>query len=237
MTEEDVKAWLATQPKKKVIQLVSGVIVDEYTTYKDLFGLKKEFDVSTSSKVKEHQSDTLRPRFDQAMLYDALSYQLENKSIPADVFNHIQDLYQMDSEWLRVAKHTPLNEAERKEVANEIAKQNYPTVIDIEDKGMSVKSAIRNGKSPTQQVRTISKYISLSDRVDDLEKQVAELSVRQTITESRLDCIESKVDNPQKLIALKLKLEGKTQKEISELLEVNIRTVKRWLQKETVQKY
>ena len=232
LTEEEVKAWLAARPKKKAIRLVSEVIVDEYTTYKDLFGLKKEFDVSTSSKVKEHQSDTLRPRFDQAMLYDALTYQLENKSIPTDVFNHIQDLYKMDAEWLRVAKHTPINEKERREVANEVVKKNYPVVIQVEDKGMSVKDAIRNGRSPTQQVRTISKYISLSDRVDELEKQVAELSIRQNITESRLDCIEGKVDNPQKMIALRLTLEGRTQKEISELLNVNIRTIKRWLKKE-----
>jgi hypothetical protein len=229
ITEEDVRAWLAKQPKKKVIKLASNAVADEHTTYKDLFGFKKEWDVQISSIVKEHQVENLKPRFDQAMLYDALSYQLENKAIPVEVFSHLQELYNMDSEWLKVAKHTPINESERKAVAKEISKNNYPVVEDIEEKGMSVNDAIRNGKSPTQQVRTISKYISLSDRVDDLERQVAELSVRQTLTETRLDSLELQVSNPQKLIALKLKLEGKTQKEISELLHVDTRTIRRWL--------
>jgi len=229
ITEEDVRAWLAKQPKKKVIKLASSAVADEHTTYKDLFGFKKEWDVQLSSIVKEHQVENLKPRFDQAMLYDALSYQLENKAIPVEVFSHLQELYNMDSEWLKVAKHTPINESERKAVAKEISKNNYPVVEDIEEKGMSVNDAIRNGKSPTQQVRTISKYISLSDRVDDLERQVAELSVRQTLTETRLDSLEFQVSNPQKLIALKLKLEGKTQKEISELLHVDTRTIRRWL--------
>jgi hypothetical protein len=233
MTDEEqaVKAYLDTLPNKKVIELFGDRLVNEHTTYKDLYSIKKEVDEKLTKKVHKHQAVNLKPRFDNSMMYDALNYQLENKATPVEVFQYVQDLYNMDTEWLKEAKHTTLREEDRKEVAKAVINNNPEVVQEISDKGLSVKEAIVNGRSPTRQIRKVSDYISLSDRVDLLESKVKEIDLRQTITECRLESLENQT-NPQKQIALKLKLEGKTQREIAEILDLNIRTIGRWLKKD-----
>lgn len=232
ITKEDFIAWLQEQPLSAKIDIITPVLVNENSTYKDLHIVTTKITDSLRKQVHTTQSDTLKPRFDSTMMFDALSYQLENKAIPVEVFQYVQDLYNKDDDWMKVAKHTKLRDAERGVVAKEVVKCNFPVVIQVGDKGMSIKEAINNGKTPTQQIRTISKYITLSDRVDTLEEKVKEIDLRQVITECRLDSLEYQISNPQKQIAIKLKLEGNTNKDIAQTLGVNVKTVGRWLKRD-----
>lgn len=232
ITKEDFIAWLQKQPLSTKIDILTPALVNENSTYKDLHIVTTKITDSLRKQVHTSQSDTLKPRFDSTMMFDALSYQLENKAIPVEVFQYVQDLHNKDDEWMKVAKHTKLKDTERSSVARQVIKCEFPVVGIVEDKGMSVKEAINNGKTPTQQIRTISKYISLSDRVDMLENKVKEIDLRQVITECRLDSLEYQISNPQKQIAIKLKLEGRTNKDIAKTLGVNVKTVGRWLKKD-----
>lgn len=239
MTEQEVIEWLNNQPLSVRIKVITPSLVGEHSTYKDLHMVTKKVTDALRKEVHINQSETLKPRFDTTMLFDALSYQLENKAIPVEVFQYVQDLHNKDDEWMKVAKHTKLRESERTVVAKEISKCDLPVVTSVEDKGMSVKEAINNGKTPTQQIRTLSKYISLSDRVDKLEEvysgvvqELSTLKVSQAITEYRLSNLEHTLnEDPNKVVARKMKLEGKTNKQIAGALDISESTVKRMLKK------
>lgn len=233
ITEDGFTQWLKEQPLNTKIKLLTPLLVDENTSYRDLQTVTTRLNDSLRKQVHSFQSDTLKPRFDNAMMFDAISFQLENKAIPVEVFQYVQDLHQKDDDWMRVAKHTKLKDSDRSDLAREVVKCNFKVIDSVKEKGISIKDAINNGKTPTQQIRTISKYISLSDRVDMLEKQVSQINLRQTLTECRLERIEGEILNPNKVVALKLKAEGKTNKEIAKLLGISTKTVGRWFKKET----
>jgi hypothetical protein len=145
-----------------------------------------------------------------------------------------QDMYNKDDVWMKVAKHTKLKETDTSKVAAIVVKEDYPIVESIEEKGLSVKKAITNGKTPTQQIRNVSKYISLSDRVDSLERKVSEMEHKydiefskvkeqQMIQENRLESIERDLTdymNPKKISAIRMRMEGKLNVEIAEILDV-----------------
>jgi DNA-directed RNA polymerase specialized sigma subunit len=241
VTDEELIEELRKRSLNKRTDVFIASTVDDTTTYKDAVMLKKKLDTKISEEVHKHQSDTLRPRFDTSMLYDALSYQLTNKALPPEVFQHIQELYKMSDDWLKIAKHTNIKESDRKDISKQLYTEKYPVIEEVDSKGLSVKGAICNSKTPTQQIRTVSKYITLSDRVDELERKVEEMDkhmetidLRQTITDLRLHSLEQTIqtgelsNNPTKVLALKLREEGKTQKEIADILGVTKRTIIRW---------
>jgi len=239
MTEQEVIDWLNNQPLSVRIKVVTPTLVNEHSTYKDLHVVTKKVTESLRKEVHNNQSGTLKPRFDNTMLFDALSYQLENKAYPVEVFQYVQDLHNKDDDWMKVAKHTKLKESDRNTIAKEIAKCEFTVTTEVEGKGMSVKEAISNGKTPTQQIRTLSKYISLSDRVDMLEagysevvQELSTLKVNQVLTNYRLENLENTIsEDPNRVVARKLKLEGRTYKQISEALGISLSTVKRMFKK------
>jgi len=243
MTKEEFIEYYKTLPTKDKIEIFSDSLITENTTYRDAHIYLNQTQTAIKSRVNEHQSDTLKPRFDLTMMYDALSYQLENKAIPVEVFQYIQDMYNKDDVWMKVAKHTKLKETDTSKVAAIVVKEDYPIVESIEEKGLSVKKAITNGKTPTQQIRNVSKYISLSDRVDSLERKVSEMEHKydiefskvkeqQMIQENRLESIERDLTdymNPKKISAIRMRMEGKLNVEIAEILDVHPKTITRWL--------
>jgi uncharacterized protein YerC len=237
MSEQEVIEWLNTQSLATRIRVITPTLVNEGSTYKDLHIVTKKVTDSLRKEVHSNQAGTLKPRFDNAMLFDALSYQLEHKAIPVEVFRYVQDLHNKDADWMRVAKHTKLKESDRTSVAKEISKCAFSSVEIVDGKGLSVDKAIRKLETPTEQIRTISKYITLSDRVDMIEAGYAKLTqefntlkTEQALTNYRLENLENTLNEcPNKVLARRMKLENKTNQEIAIALGISLSSVKRLL--------
>jgi hypothetical protein len=229
MTDEELIRYLLERPQKDRLNIFIKSSVNEHTTYKDAFVLKHKFEEVLSKEVHTHQSENLKPRFDKTMLYDALYFQLQNKATPSEVFQYVQELYNMDTAWLKEAKHTPITEKDRKLIAKEIYKNtDLPTISEIAEKRLSVKEAIVNNKTPSKQVNVVDDYIAISRRIDALETINKERALKEVITDARIEALETKCSDPKKQLALKLKAEGLSQKDISKIVDVNVRTIRRW---------
>lgn len=230
MTEEELIDTLKRLPYRKRLEVTKNAWVDENTTYKDLVMLKSNINTSLTAEVHSHQADKLKPRFDNAMLHSAIIYLLENNVTPVEVFQYIKGVFSMEDEWLKIAKHTTLKDSDKTKVAKMIIDAKYPIVEELDSRGLSVKDAIIGGRSPTKQINTVSDYLKLNTEIKQLKSQVCDLELRQVITECRLEQLESKTTS-KKDIAHRLKVEGKSTNEISELLNTPVRTVRRWLSK------
>lgn len=230
MTEEELTDALRQLPYHKKIRITKNIWVDENTTYKDLVMLKANINNSLTTEVHSHQADKLKPRFNNAMLHSAITYLLENNVTPIEVFQYIKGVFSMEDEWLKIAKHTALKDSDKTKVAKMIIDAKYPIVEELDSRGLSVKDAIIGGRSPTKQINTVSDYLKLNAEVKQLKETVEEVKIRQAITECRLERLESKTTS-KKDIAHRLKVEGKSTNEISELLDTPVRTIRRWLSK------
>jgi len=231
LTKEEIQEYLAGLPKNRIRELLAEALIPEGATFKQAqTEINRTVDVM-KTKMFSEVTDTLKPRFDDTMLMDALSYQLTNESIPADVYSYVQEVYNKDDDWMKVARHSPLTEKVVKKVSVELFKTDYEIVDKAKEKGLSIKDAIRKGKTPSQQIRSVHKHITLSDRVDALEAKVAELDFRQTVSEMKVEQIGNHLSlqlDPNRVLAIKLKQAGYTQKEISIELGVTTRTLRNW---------
>lgn len=231
MEEKEIIEYLKTLPDDKFRSMVAEVYIKEGETIQQQQTKKNRMLSTIDNHIYKEHDGTFKPRFDTTMLYDALSYQLANEAPPIQVFEYVQEVYNKDDDWMKVAKHTQISDKSIKEVTKELFKESYDIVDRAKENGLSIKDVVRKSKTPSQQIRGIHKHITLSDRVDALEAKVAELDIRQKISEMKVDQIENQLSlqiDPNRAIAIRLKLEGYSQKEISEELGVTTRTLRNW---------
>lgn len=201
-------------------QLLGGV-----TTYQDMYSLISKIEKKAQkilAKEVEH-----KPKFDSAMLYDALLFLLENKTLPKEVFDYIAELYNKDEEWMKIAKNTQLKNHTTSEVAKAVVASNSETVKTMKQHKLDVKGAMTSSKTPNQSVRRMHKLITVSDRLDELEKRMDIVEQRQDTSEYVLRAmVETSLRDAIKQKALSLIQEGKlTRKEISEVTGLSVRTL------------
>ena len=200
-------------------------LIQTIETHQDLYRVMATLDKKATPKLSEDRE--LKPRFDSSMLYDTICYLLENKPTPQEAFDYTADLYQKDKEWMKVAKNTQLRKYVHTEVAKAVIKSGSETVSDMLENKLDVKSAMVTSRTPNQSVRKLHKLITVSDRLDDLEKRVDLVEQRQDTSEYLLKAVvEMSCREAMKSKAIELiQHSDLTRKQISDITGLSIRTL------------
>lgn len=192
----------ATNTVKMIRQMEEG-------TYQEALYMKEgEIDTAYKHVLNSEESPSVEECYDKIMDDHGVTYEYiqESKSRPN---KHIKSVIQDNKEHLTVKK---------------MKKNN---VFDIE--------GLNKSTTPNQLLINITTRRSVSDRLDKLESKVEELSLRTSMAEARQDSTDVVLSDMinfkdhKQIIAKSLRARDVKIKDIAQLLEVDQRTVKRWL--------
>lgn len=215
--------------RKKLLRQIRDQLASQFNSYEEYFKFMAALDKEVTQTLGK--SADSRPRLDSAMYFDTVCYLLENKPTPQEAFAYTAELYNKDADWMKLAKNTQLRPYIHKEVISEIldtdAETVRHTVQHIIGNELDLKGAVVSSKTPNQSVRRIHKLITVSDRIDSLEKRVGDIEKRQDVAEQLIKTmVDISCRDALRIEAEKLILEGKlTRKEISKLLGISTRTL------------
>lgn len=213
---------------KKTQQQLIEDLVGTIESYSDLHRVMSALDRKTKPILLSEIE--LKPRLDSGMFYDTLCYLLENKPTPQEAFAYTAELYNVDDDWMKIAKNTKLPPYIHKEVGSAVLKSGSGTVENIIDNELDLKGAMTTSKTPNQSVRRIHKLIKVSDRLDDLESRVGSIEKRQDTAEYLLKAVvEMSCREAIKTKAIELLRQGDmTKEEISNITGISTRTLIRY---------
>lgn len=197
----------------------------------------KDREVAKSILNKAHRSSyggETRETVPYEIGMTAYRYILENGGSAQEAFEYSVKMHDKSIEWLNEIKNHPYYHS--KKVVEE--HDNHPQQKIMLNNGTMDKSALKSSETVNKQIRKLSKSKKLSDEHEYLkgndvkqQKEINKLKGVTTIHTKEIDTLQEisgvgRMSNKEK--AYIMYLNGVTQKDVTEELEISIATVKRW---------
>lgn len=216
---------------KAVVDIVKNCDI----TPEQLMYLVKYCDVVCKTKLKDkakEEGKDITKRLDSNMIVDGLVYILQHKVTPEETMEYIRLKYNQPEDWIGKVKNRPIPKQDRTDAVKRLKmKKDLPLLHHmVGDKRITYKE-ISEPDTWNKQLGELNRTITLSDRVDALEKANLELmefkeqQLRLNEEQARFNLsVVQEFDNQRKLILSVLNLSpehlGISEKEAQTLGEV-----------------
>ncbi len=161
----------------KVIKDVAlhGDLTPEQAAY--LSGFLQRLSNSKRKEIAKSEGKVLTRRLDSNMLADGLIYILQNKTNPDETMEYIQKKYNQPEDWIGKVKNRPIPKAERTSAVKQLktTTQDLPLLSHMLKDSRITYREISEPETWNKQLGELNKTITLSDRIDQLEKDNLEL--------------------------------------------------------------
>lgn len=213
------------------LSLLQQGTVDRVTS----FGEWKQIEASTQYNISVNlkNKDTYVPKdkFTTEMLVTGMVDIIENKSDVDTAFATVAKEHNTTDDFIKNNKNSRIyNQKEVVETVKEKSKQ----VKRLQDHRLFNEDNLVKSSTSNQLFDNTYKDMLILGEIDTLKKEVATLKLRQSVTEHKVESIENYLSTiPDERIyeAIRLKLDGKTYKQISDSIGVSTKTISRWLKK------
>lgn len=190
---------------------------------------------NTTKMLKQLDDNTYQERMymQKDEIDTAYKWVLDSDDPPSvdECYDQIINKHGVDKEYIEVTKSKP-NKHLRVVIQENV---HHPLVKKMQKNNVFDIEGLNKSSTPNQLLVNITNRRSVSDRLDALESKVESLELRTSITEARQDSTDTALvdilntkDHKQR-IAKGLRDRGVKIKDIANTLEVDQRTVKRWL--------
>ncbi len=180
-------------------------------TPEQLMYVGKYCDVMSKTKLKEkakQEGKVLTKRLDRNMIVDGLVHILTHKVTPEETMEYIRLKYNQPVDWVVKVKNRPIPRQERTEAVKQLKQKDNLDLLHhmVSDKRLTYKE-ISEPETWNKQLGELTRTITLSDRVDALEKANKELmefkeqQLRLNEEQARFNLtVVQEFDNQKKLI-------------------------------------
>jgi DNA-binding transcriptional regulator YiaG len=231
--------------KKEFIQHIHTLLregVDEgildMKSVKALEGKNKDYMIS---KIKSGEDYVAKDYISFDIGYTAYIHILENGGTAQEALEHAAEVLKESMDIINSGKNNKFFYA--KDVVE--SADEHPTQKQMMKNNTIDKSALKKSTSANQQLRKLAQYKSVDERLTNLEDKLSVVEEDVETHEDQLEDIEARLllkefeieslkkltgleDIPPKEAAKIMKEKGFSQKKVAELLEKDIRTIKRW---------
>lgn len=132
---------------------------------------------ANTARVEKAKSEgkSLTKRLDSDMLVEGLVYILENKTTPEETMEYIRQKYNQPEDWVGKVKNRPIPKQERSKAVKQLKEKDIELLTYmVADKRTTYKE-ISEPETWNKQLGELRRTITLSDRVDALERENKEL--------------------------------------------------------------
>lgn len=235
------RRFLQTASTHEKISDITNQTTSAEFTWQQMNGLTK------SQMVDKKKNDNLLTgktdnKYTKQMGVDGAIYMLENKATTDQTLEYVRTHHQKTTEWLSEVRNkkfytqseiTTIVEKEKEEYFAKLKQQNIYTRTLLSTKGTT----------PVQHLDRIQHLITVSDRLDSMEDRIAkiedenlqmkmenlEFKIRLQLVEQNISTIDEclEISKQGKLLQCEaLMNDGLTQKQIAEIMNLHINTIK-----------
>jgi hypothetical protein len=145
-----------------------------------------------------------------------------------EALQYVAEVYRKDDDWVKEVKHN--NYFHAKYVTDQF--DSHPVQKEMLSEGTMDKKPLRDAKTVNNHLNTLHKQRKVHKRLKDLEQQLDDTTVSTVLNATDITTIAKGLGvslSSQQEQAKALKANGRfTQKQISEHLNIPLRTLKRW---------
>ena len=159
---------------------------------------------------------------------EAYTYVLDTGDDATKALSVVSNKHNKPETWVKTVKHSPVY----KNIIDYSIKNNvnHPTYTLMKDKDVwntGVKRSLRESTTLSSLLNSLSAYVNLAKRVEDLENITEALVEHAIVTDSRLAELENNSTSTKEK-ALQMIKEGYTISEVAEVTGKHSNTIRRW---------
>ena len=192
--------------------------------------VKRIIDQSISDYYNsEEYSDTFKWSVDMGV--DGMIKILEEGKTPKEAFEFIKDKYDKTDEWVDKVRTSKIHNAGN--ILQKVESKVKTKVKKLKKQGVYDKTSLAKATTPNSQFNKAHKLITLSDRMDNMEKMIQEqqlmimsMECRLSIAESNIADVTATTKSLTENTIKDLQSKGLSLPQISEQLDIPLRKVK-----------
>jgi hypothetical protein len=216
--------------KDLVITLAQQTMVENIDSFREYKQIEASTQILVASNIKEQEGYVAKDKFTTEMLVTGMVDIIKNKSDVDEAFATVAKEYNKPDEFIQENKN--LRIFNQKDVVSGVKQKTKKEVKRLKGHKLFNEETLMKSSTSNQLFDNTYKDMLILGEIDSLKRELMLLKTRQTITEHKVESIESYIQStcdPRIYEAISLKLEGKTYKQISELLGVSTKTIGRWV--------
>lgn len=213
------------------LSLLQQGTVDRVVSFSEYKKMEATTQYDVAVNLKHQEGYVPKDKFTTEMLVTGMVDIIQNNSDVATAFATVAKEHNTTDEFIKNTKHSRIfNQQEVIETVRTKAKK----VKRLKEHRLFDEDSLVKSSTSNQLFDNTYKDMLILGEIDTLKKEVATLKLRQAVTEYKVETIENYLSTiPDERIyeAIRMKLDGKTHKQISTSIGVSTKTISRWLKK------